>query len=80
MATKKRGTKPAPVPPPLTTDRLWEIEDVMRFFGAKSKQTIYDMPGLPRIEIPGSGKRPILRFDPQAVWEYARNHAKKGAA
>lgn len=53
------------------TEHLWTVDDVASFL-AISRRAVYDLAGLPRVLLPGTRTRPILRFDPEQVRRWAR--------
>jgi hypothetical protein len=51
-----------------TEERLWTKQDVADYLGVHVR-TVENM-AIPRIPIPISGKRPLIRFDPVQVKEW----------
>lgn len=64
-------------------ERLWTAKDVAQFLSV-SVRKVYDLPGLPRVELPGRGERPIVRYLPAEVRAYSSarlsHSVLKGAA
>ncbi|HET9948788.1 MAG TPA: hypothetical protein VFQ22_07690 [Longimicrobiales bacterium] len=61
---------------PLPMDRLWEMPEAMRFFGAAESWVRQHVPA---VELPGKGGRPMLRYRPSTCHEIARRF-ERGAA
>lgn len=56
------------------TEGLWKLTDVANHFGVSTK-TVRRM-RVPRVAIPGSGVKPIVRYDPKQVrawWDAYRS-------
>ena len=60
----------------MTHDHLWRVEDVAEFLNV-SRRAVYLLPGLPRVELPGRGERPIIRYVPDEVRAWARNRSTR---
>jgi hypothetical protein len=52
---------------------LWTAKDVAAFLQVSVRRA-RQMPGIPRVELPGRGERPIVRYVPAEVraWAHAR--------
>jgi hypothetical protein len=58
------------------SDTLWTADDVAAFLKL-SRRAIYSLCGLPRVELPGNGARPIVRYDPAEVRAWAANRSTR---
>lgn len=64
----------------MTDEPLWRKKDVAAYLGVNVR-TVERMP-IPRVAMPVTGRRPIVRFDPVQVraWVDARRSRKLRAA
>ena len=55
---------------------LWTADECAEYLNV-SRRSLLNLPGLPRVELPGRGERPIVRYNPDDVREWAENRSTR---